>query len=290
MTRRVEHWNMIESALTGALGIGQPPTNNHRASHHPRKGLAMGTLTPTRTVDAPPDPTEEDGYAPEQIQAQIEQIATEQKQADALKKQIRESKDQLKSMIARVQISNEEFKSWIFQMYWNTDGNTPILRSLVKRRLGDAHHTWTALIEGSTEWPCSKCGTKVKRTFSSKSAFKSAKSRRYPFLCPVCEQERNAESEARHADYQRRVTQLQDRIVELRAMPYAEYLQSPEWNETRKAALKRAGYKCQLCNSNGQLHVHHKTYEHLGNEYAKDLITLCADCHAKIHDKESRNG
>jgi len=32
-----------------------------------------------------------------------------------------------------------------------------------------------------------------------------------------------------------------------RTMPYAEYLQTPEWNEKWQDALRRAGYRCQLC-------------------------------------------
>lgn len=66
---------------------------------------------------------------------------------------------------------------------------------------------------------------------------------------------------------------------------YHEYLRSPMWKKRRTAAVKRAGNACQLCNSNGKLHVHHRTYERVGNEKAADLIALCADCHAKFHDK-----
>jgi 5-methylcytosine-specific restriction endonuclease McrA len=67
-------------------------------------------------------------------------------------------------------------------------------------------------------------------------------------------------------------------------MPYSEYLETPEWDKTRKAALKRAHYRCQLCNAHGVLHVHHKTYENLGREPSQDLIVLCKDCHRKHHD------
>lgn len=49
--------------------------------------------------------------------------------------------------------------------------------------------------------------------------------------------------------------------------------------------LRRADYKCQLCNREGTMNVHHKTYERLGEEQLNDLIVLCQDCHAKFHDK-----
>lgn len=75
-----------------------------------------------------------------------------------------------------------------------------------------------------------------------------------------------------------------------RAMPYAEYLQTEHWKLRRKRALRLAGYKCQLCNQDGDLHTHHKTYENLGCEQDDDLVVLCKDCHAKFHDKLGLGG
>ncbi len=69
----------------------------------------------------------------------------------------------------------------------------------------------------------------------------------------------------------------------LATMPYAEYLLTPEWQEKRLAALKRAGYRCQLCNADAELHVHHRTYERRGHEWDSDLIVLCAPCHRRHH-------
>jgi len=82
---------------------------------------------------------------------------------------------------------------------------------------------------------------------------------------------------------------ISQRINELKAMPYHEYLSTNEWDVIRKHYLKEAGYKCQLCNAEGvELHVHHKTYERRGEEHPDDLIALCKDCHAKVHDKYPR--
>ena len=66
---------------------------------------------------------------------------------------------------------------------------------------------------------------------------------------------------------------------------YAEYLQSDAWRERRDAALERAGHRCQLCNSDAPLHVHHRTYDRLGAELPQDLTVLCEHCHQKFHDK-----
>ena len=70
------------------------------------------------------------------------------------------------------------------------------------------------------------------------------------------------------------------------ALDYYEYLKSPEWQEIRELALKRAGHKCQICGSNRNLDVHHNTYDSLGNEreYLEDLVVLCAEHHQLYHD------
>ena len=74
-------------------------------------------------------------------------------------------------------------------------------------------------------------------------------------------------------------------IEDLKTMPYKEYLETDHWKKTRKRALHRAKYKCQLCGSKENLNVHHNTYENRGQEKDEDLIVLCQECHAKFHDK-----
>jgi len=66
---------------------------------------------------------------------------------------------------------------------------------------------------------------------------------------------------------------------------YAEYLQSDHWKQFAAEAKERAGNRCQLCNADGELHTHHRTYDRLGEELPEDVVVLCADCHAKFHDK-----
>ena len=74
------------------------------------------------------------------------------------------------------------------------------------------------------------------------------------------------------------------RLSELRTMPYREYLQTPEWQKTRAAALMRAGHRCSLDSTHrSDLDVHHNTYERLGAELAGDLVVLCRDCHRRHH-------
>jgi len=75
-------------------------------------------------------------------------------------------------------------------------------------------------------------------------------------------------------------------IDRLKGMDYQDFLSTFYWEIVRKYKMVRAGYKCELCNENGVLHVHHKTYEHHGEEHShlEDLIVLCKDCHAKFHN------
>jgi 5-methylcytosine-specific restriction endonuclease McrA len=64
---------------------------------------------------------------------------------------------------------------------------------------------------------------------------------------------------------------------------YRDYIASLAWKNRADQARRRVGYRCQLCNRKGELHVHHRTYERLGREMDEDLIVLCATCHKHFH-------
>jgi len=78
-----------------------------------------------------------------------------------------------------------------------------------------------------------------------------------------------------------------ERLAELRAMPYTEYLTSQEWTTTRAVKLKDADYRCQLCNSTEGLQVHHRDYSRLGCEKMGDLHNLTRDCHKLFHERRT---
>jgi hypothetical protein len=73
------------------------------------------------------------------------------------------------------------------------------------------------------------------------------------------------------------------RVRVLRALAYEEYLQTPEWLETRSRIRLRDRYRCVQCSSTVNCEVHHLTYARLGCELDGDLVTLCAACHAVTH-------
>jgi hypothetical protein len=76
---------------------------------------------------------------------------------------------------------------------------------------------------------------------------------------------------------------------------YDKYLETPHWQEFRTLALedqlKRKGRNyCQRCerdrSSIVQLHVHHVTYERLGEELLDDVEIVCRECHDKEHGRD----
>lgn len=69
---------------------------------------------------------------------------------------------------------------------------------------------------------------------------------------------------------------------------YGEYLKTDYWLTVSKAVKARAGYRCQVCNSQHDLQAHHRTYDHRGREldHLDDLVCLCRRCHAVFHGKE----
>ena len=68
-----------------------------------------------------------------------------------------------------------------------------------------------------------------------------------------------------------------------------EYMSSVAWQLKREMVLARDKHSCRSCTSLDRLEVHHITYQRLGNEKLSDLVTVCRDCHQKIHDKYGYN-
>ena len=64
---------------------------------------------------------------------------------------------------------------------------------------------------------------------------------------------------------------------------YEEYLDSADWKKRRSAALARDGGLCQACYEADASEVHHLTYERIFEEPLFDLVSVCEDCHKKLH-------
>ena len=69
-----------------------------------------------------------------------------------------------------------------------------------------------------------------------------------------------------------------------RFIPYGDYLESDEWQLKRGIALKKADFRCVICNSPKSLRVHHRTYDSfLTTDEIDDLFPLCKRCHEIYH-------
>lgn len=62
-------------------------------------------------------------------------------------------------------------------------------------------------------------------------------------------------------------------------LTYREYIKSPAWRQKAEAAKKRAGYRCEVCNSPENLNAHHRCYDRLFIEEPGDITVLCRECH-----------
>lgn len=64
---------------------------------------------------------------------------------------------------------------------------------------------------------------------------------------------------------------------------YSKYLRTAAWGERRRRVLSRAKGLCERCRVRPASHVHHLTYQRLGNEPLSDLLALCWQCHNEEH-------
>lgn len=86
---------------------------------------------------------------------------------------------------------------------------------------------------------------------------------------------------------QTRVNERDGRLSALGFASYREYLQSDCWRST-KARYRRSSLAQDCICGEVDIHLHHLTYENIGQEALSDLLPLCRDCHAMVHDLERK--
>lgn len=67
---------------------------------------------------------------------------------------------------------------------------------------------------------------------------------------------------------------------------YHQYLQSDEWKAKRKLVFDRDKNLCQYCKTAPAFHVHHLHYKNIFREKLEDLLSVCGECHSRIHHEE----
>lgn len=80
---------------------------------------------------------------------------------------------------------------------------------------------------------------------------------------------------------------FKDTQISERRKYYEDYIKSENWKRVRKLVLERDDFLCQGCRIKKAVHVHHTTYDFLGDELLFQLISLCVDCHQKIHPEKN---
>lgn len=167
------------------------------------------------------------------------------------------------------------------RLYWTT--TTPL--DELHARFGEGtgkSHLYRKAGAATMDVACADC--KALAVVTSRSlAVQVIYTGRTPYRCSECY---SAERRRLDAARMRKWKEDAERAETLRWMPYPEFLGSDEWAKRRRAALIRAEFKCQVCASDGKLHVHHRTYARRGSERPADLTVLCAGCHELFH----RNG
>ncbi len=88
---------------------------------------------------------------------------------------------------------------------------------------------------------------------------------------------------------------LRDRRIRAHAkdLTYEEFLETDYWQDLSAWMKWSKNYTCEACGVQptpigSGLNVHHKTYEHRGNEspdHLDDLQVLCRKCHMIAHGK-----
>jgi hypothetical protein len=69
---------------------------------------------------------------------------------------------------------------------------------------------------------------------------------------------------------------------------YQAVINSERWRKLKQRIIDHYGYRCQRCKRERSaadevplvLQLHHKTYDNLGREQARDVELLCLKCHS----------
>ena len=73
---------------------------------------------------------------------------------------------------------------------------------------------------------------------------------------------------------------------------YVNHLMSEKWKQTKLTRLLIDDFKCKQCNkpiTAETSHCHHITYQNLGDEGMKDVVSVCPQCHNDIHEFYGKN-
>lgn len=219
----------------------------------------------------------------EMTQFMLEQLRTEigeyTDQIQALKEKVKAAKQKAEDVtslsLKSAKTAEDEFDV-ASTVYWRFDDIVAAV--VICRHFGVSYQKISDRVGVAVmKKSCRDCGKEKDFYAASRTSYKQMVNSPH-FLCENCMAKYQAQNAAAAEQYRAYIEQL-------RTMPYKQYLQTEHWQILRTKMLKRAKFRCQVCNaSNQSLQVHHRTYERRGNEEYSDLIVLCAGCHKTFHE------
>jgi hypothetical protein len=136
-------------------------------------------------------------------------------------------------------------------------------------------------------YQCLDCGAATTSAIAVAKAMLAAQGRKIePFDEPL--REKGWAEEQRLYDMRRKEAHELFKQRQLKGQQgYDAYLLTDAWRAKRAQAFARDRGVCQGCFQRPATQVHHLTYAHLGDELLFELMSVCDDCHTRIHgDKQ----
>lgn len=127
---------------------------------------------------------------------------------------------------------------------------------------------------------CAFCGRQM-RSYKKQDVFQKIVGDWDQSIADEWEEEQKRQWKIRSAEYEK----AREEKNRLWWEKYNHHIASPKWRELRSMVLRRANNTCEGCGINRAWHVHHDSYEHMGNEFLFELIALCGPCHSRIHGR-----
>ena len=211
------------------------------------------------------------------VQEAIERVDLAVERVQQLQLAVESAKDELRQLVGESRLlPSDERYTIVRLLYWG-GGMKP--RDLAAA-LGVKHNELVAMAGPVQHGTCLKCGGPLHAGTRNQLEIG---------VCSTCKDAEEADRLHREHLGRESWAAEQRRKQYLRTMPYEEYLKTPEWQQKRQEAIRRARGRCQLCNAdNNGRYVHHRTYERRGDEWLQDLIVLCRRCHEHYHVPKGR--
>ncbi|WP_430414025.1 hypothetical protein [Parasphingorhabdus sp.] len=211
----------------------------------------------------------------------VEEIRKSQMQIVALK--VRLASEAI--ALSTVADQNERIRSAVYAYWFAPEVHAVDLAmgATGRRNLSELHRHAGSV---SLDIACDRCGIiidvatreQMKRVLE-RVRKEAAWAEGYNVICSTCQTE---VFEERDREYEKSAQAKAARAKEIAAMPYEEYLQTPEWRQQRERHLSnlligsRALLKCEACGENDDTGVYHKGLNRLG--FNDDLVLLCVAC------------